>query len=121
VEIVDLKASEEFAPDHHVHKSLTSTPRSDISIACWEPGQTSPIHRHPGADEIYHVIEGAGLFSDGRTERRLGRGDTVIFPAGELHQVQALTRMVLYRVQAGADRHAESVSAWPAAETARKG
>ena len=121
MEIVDLKASEEFSPDHHVHKSLTSTPRSDISIACWEPGQTSPIHCHPAADEIYHVIDGEGLFSDGSTERRLGRGDTVIFPAGELHQVQAVTRMVLYRVQAGPDRRAESVSTWPAAAATRKG
>jgi mannose-6-phosphate isomerase-like protein (cupin superfamily) len=43
----------------------------------------------------------------------LGPGDTVIFPAGEVHRVQSLTRMVLYRVQAGADRHPEPVDAWP--------
>src|SRR2546428_11030946 len=102
MEVIDLKAAQEFSPQHHVHKSLTATPRSDITIACWEPGQTSPIHCHPGADEIYHVMEGRGLFSDGRTERRLGPGDTVIFPAGEGHQVTALTRMVPHRVQAGA-------------------
>ena len=92
MELIDLKAAQEFSPQHHVHKSLTATPRSDISIACWEPGQTSPIHRHPGADEIYHVMEGSGLFSDGRANRRLGPGDTVIFAAGEVHQVTALTR-----------------------------
>ena len=114
MDIIDLKAAEEFSPQHHVHKSLTATPRSDITIACWEPGQTSPIHCHPGADEIYHVIEGTGLFNDGQKERRLGPGGTVIFPAGEVHQVAALTRMVLYRVQAGADRHPESLQAWPA-------
>jgi quercetin dioxygenase-like cupin family protein len=113
MEFVDLKGAEEFSPHRHVHKSLTATSRSDISIACWEPGQTSPIHRHPGADEIYHVIAGSGLFNDGRIERRLVAGDTVIFPAGEVHQVTALTRMVLYRVQAGADRHPESLDAWP--------
>jgi mannose-6-phosphate isomerase-like protein (cupin superfamily) len=62
-----------------------------------------------------HIVQSEGLFNDGRTERRLGRGDTVIFPAGEVHQVQALTRMVLYRVQAGADWHPESLKAWPAA------
>jgi len=27
--------------------------------------------------------------------------------------VSAITRMVLYRVQAGADRHAEALDAWP--------
>ena len=113
MEFVDLEAAREFSPVHHVHKSLTSTSRSDITIACWEPGQTSPIHAHPGADEIYHVIDGEGVFSDGRTERRLGPGGTVIFPAGDVHQVRAVTRMVLYRVQAGADRHAEAFDAWP--------
>ena len=114
MELVDLKSAEEFSPQHHVHKSLTATSHSDISIACWEPGQQSPIHRHPGADEIDHVIAGSGLFNDGKTERQLGAGDTVIFPAGEVHQVTALTRMVLYRVQAGADRRPESLDSWPA-------
>ena len=119
MEFVDLEAAREFSPTHHVHKSLTATAKSDISIACWEPGQISPIHCHPGADEIYRVIEGEGVFSDGRTERRLGPGGTVIFPAGEVHQVTALTRMVLYRVQAGQDRHPELLDAWPAPRAKR--
>ena len=45
------------------------------------------------------MIEGQGLFN--------------AFPAGEVHQVTCLTRMVLYRVQAGADRHAQPVPDWP--------
>lgn len=120
MEIVDLEGAKEFSPTHHVHKSLTETACSDITIACWEPGQASPIHHHPGADEIYHVLEGEGLFTDGRTEKRLGPGDTVLFPAGEVHQVRAVTRMVLYRVQAGADRHPELLDAWPAAPGTRR-
>ena len=63
--------------------------------------------------EIYYVIEGEGLFDDGRREARLGPGDTVVFTAGEVHQVKSVTRMVLYRVQAGADRHAVPVRDWP--------
>ena len=49
MDFVDLKSAEEFSPQHHVHKSLMATSHSDTSIACWVPGQTSPIHRHPGA------------------------------------------------------------------------
>lgn len=79
----------------------------------WEPGQISPIHSHPDADEIYYILDGEGLFNDGRTEARLGPGATVVFPAGEVHQVSAITRMVLYRVQSGADRHADAVKEWP--------
>ena len=109
----DLKSSVQFAKDHHVYKFLAQTPHSSISIVGWEPGQISPIHSHPDADEIYYVIEGEGLFNDGRREMRLRPGDTVVFPAGEVHQVKCLARMVLYRVQAGADRHAEPVPDWP--------
>jgi quercetin dioxygenase-like cupin family protein len=114
MEILDLAGAKQFSPTHHIYKTLAETPHSAISVVGWEPGQTSPIHCHPGADEIYHVLEGEGLFHDGKSERRLGPGATVIFPAGEVHRVTAVTRMVLYRVQAGRDRHPEMVDAWPA-------
>src|SRR3989442_2447890 len=114
MEILDLKASKEFSPTHHVYKTLAETPHSSISVVGWEPGQTSPIHSHPDADEIYHVLEGEGLFNDGTKEVRLGPGATVVFPAGEVHRVTSVTRMVLYRVQAGRDRHPEMVPSWPA-------
>jgi quercetin dioxygenase-like cupin family protein len=114
MEVLDLDRAREFSPVHHVQKLLTDTPLCSVSLACWEPGQTSPIHCHPHADEIYHVLEGTGLFRDGRAERHLGPGGTVIFPAGEVHQVESLTRMVLYRVQAGIDRHPETLDSWPA-------
>src|SRR5258705_13921273 len=68
MEIIDLKAAREFSLYEHVHKSLKATPQSDISISCGDPGHTSPIHHHPGTDEIYHVIDGRGVFNDGRIE-----------------------------------------------------
>jgi quercetin dioxygenase-like cupin family protein len=114
MKVLDLHGSKEFSSTHHVYKTLSETPHSAISVVGWEAGQISPIHSHPTADEIYHVLEGEGLFNDGKEQRILKPGDTVIFPAGEVHQVSAVTRMVLYRVHAGADRHAEAVPAWPA-------
>jgi len=113
MEIIDLRGQKEFSPAHHIHKTLTTTPYSEISVVGWEPGQKSPIHCHPMADEIYHVLEGEGLFNDGTREMTLKPGDMVIFPAGEVHTVAALTRMVLYRVQAGGDRSAKALDAWP--------
>jgi quercetin dioxygenase-like cupin family protein len=113
--ILDLTQAEEFSPTHHIQKTLAESPRCGISIACWEPEQVSPIHAHPGADEIYHVLRGEGVFRDGRAEHRLGPGGTVLFPAGEAHQVMSLTRMVLYRVQAGADRTPVFFEVWPPA------
>ena len=93
MEILDLMGAREFSPAHHVQKFLTNSARCSVSVASWEPGQTSPIHCHPGADEIYHVLEGEGLFRDGRAERRLAAGATIFFPAGEVHQVHSLTRI----------------------------
>ena len=113
MDIVDLHGQKEFSPTHHIHKTLVSTPYSEISVVGWEAGQASPIHCHPKADEIYHVLEGEGAFNDGSREVTLKPGDTVIFHAGEVHTVVALTRMVLYRVQAGPDRAAKALDAWP--------
>ena len=113
MEILDLHGNKEFAADHHVYKTLAETPHSAISVVGWEPGQISPVHYHPDCDEIYHILEGEGRFNDGRREVTLKPGDTVVFPAGEVHQVQAVTRMVLYRVHAGADRRAQMVKEWP--------
>jgi quercetin dioxygenase-like cupin family protein len=113
MEILDLKGSLRFSHDRHVYTTLADTPYCSLSIVGWEAGQTSPIHSHPTADEIYHVLDGEGLFSDGTKEVRLGPGQTVIFPAGGVHQVRAVTRMALYRVQAGPDRHAEPRDGWP--------
>ena len=114
MKILDLHGSKEFSPTHHVYKTLAETPHSAISVVGWEAGQISPIHSHPDCDEIYHVLEGEGLFDDGKEQRTLKPGDTVIFPAGEVHQVSALTRMVLYRVHAGPDRRADMAGGWPA-------
>ena len=114
MDVFDLRSQTQFSTDHHVYKFLAETPYCSISVVGWEAGQTSPVHSHPTADEIYHVLEGEGLFNDGRREVTLRPGNTVIFPAGEVHLVKAVTRMVLYRVQAGPDRHAQAVKDWPA-------
>jgi mannose-6-phosphate isomerase-like protein (cupin superfamily) len=113
MELVDLEAGLRFDPGEHVQSFLVETPLSAISVVGWEPGQAGKIHCHPGADEIYHVLSGEGIFTDGREELRLGAGATVVFAAGEVHRVESLTRMVLYRVQAGADRAPSFFDRWP--------
>jgi quercetin dioxygenase-like cupin family protein len=103
----------EFSAEQHVSRSLLKTVHCAVSVVGWEPRQVSSIHAHPGADELYHVLEGEGLFSDGRRELRLGPGHLAVFPAGEVHRVQAVTRLVLCRIQAGTDRGRERHDGWP--------
>jgi mannose-6-phosphate isomerase-like protein (cupin superfamily) len=113
VELVDLRGGLAFSEREHVQSFLAETPLSAISVVGWEPGQAGKIHRHPQVDEIYHVLEGEGLFADGDREVRAGPGETLLFRAGEVHQVRSVTRMVLYRVHAGVDRTPEFFPDWP--------
>ena len=50
----------------------------------------------------------------GKLDAEVNRLGSVADASSVASQVTALTRMVLYRVQAGADRHPESLDAWPA-------
>jgi hypothetical protein len=43
-----------------MEKVLGRTAEGDVTIACWEAGQTSPYHCHPDATEIYFCFEGGG-------------------------------------------------------------
>ena len=56
----NLKTEQAFDPKKHMEKVLGRTAEGDVTIACWEPGQTSPYHCHPDATEIYFCFEGGG-------------------------------------------------------------
>ena len=49
-------------------------------------GKTTPLHRHPNADELVYVIDGEILlFDPGGEPRRVGRGTVVMNPRGVEH------------------------------------
>jgi quercetin dioxygenase-like cupin family protein len=53
-----------------------------------EPGNASPMHRHPGHHTFGYVIQGTyELGTGGRPTRILHAGDTFYEPPGELHSV----------------------------------
>lgn len=39
-----------------VYQTLGQPPYSSISVVDWDVDQISPVHFHPTADEIYHVL-----------------------------------------------------------------
>ena len=43
----NLKAEQAFDPKKHLERVLGRTGEGDVTIACWEPGQTSPYHCLP--------------------------------------------------------------------------
>ena len=63
----DLKKEEKFDPKHHIEKILGKAGEGDVTVACWEPGQTSPYHCHPNAVELYFCYEGGGTMTARRS------------------------------------------------------
>jgi hypothetical protein len=66
----NVKAEEKFDPKHHVEKILGTAGEGDVTVACWEPGQTSPYHCHPNAVELYFCFEGGGTMRTPTETRR---------------------------------------------------
>ena len=109
----DLKAEEKFDPSHHVEKILGTAGEGDVTVACWEPGQTSPYHCHPKAVELYFCFEAGGIMRTPTETVEVKPGAFVVHPRGELHEWQTgPQRTLLFRVRYGEDM-AGRIKAWP--------
>ena len=89
-QVFDLHALKAFAPEKRVRKMLFKTDQLWSEIACYEPGQSTPMHQHPKEEEAIFVLEGAANMSiDGR-EVVVPAGAIVKFPHGVMHDVRNL-------------------------------
>ena len=107
----NLKAEEKFDAKKHVERVLGRIAEGDVTVACWEPGQTSPYHCHPHATEIYFCFEGGGTMKTPDETVTVVPGSFVVHPPGELHEwITGPDRTLLFRVRYGSDmvsRHVE--------------
>ncbi len=110
----DLSAEQAFDPTHHVEKILGKVGEGDVTVACWEPGQTSPNHLHPNATEIYFCVSGGGVMRTPSGTVDIKPGCFVVHPRGELHEyVNGPERTLLFRIRYGDDMAGRSKD-WPA-------
>ena len=58
-----------------------------VGINCLEPGQVQGVHAHEGADKIYFVLEGYGLFTIGDQQQQASSRMLIVAPAGVPHGV----------------------------------
>jgi quercetin dioxygenase-like cupin family protein len=111
MQVFSLKTEQEWDPKHHVEKILGKIGDGDVTVACWEPGQISPYHCHPDANEIYFCFEGGGKMRTPHETIDVVPGAFVVHPPGELHEyANGPQRTLLFRVRYGADmasRHFE--------------
>jgi quercetin dioxygenase-like cupin family protein len=108
-----LQKEQRFDPQRHVENILRTVGQGDVTVACWEPGQTSPYHCHPDAAEIYFCFEGGGTMRTPAETVAVTPGAFVVHPPGEMHEyVNGPQRTLLFRVRYGADMAARILN-WP--------
>ena len=50
-------------------------------------GASTTPHYHPRAEEIYYILEGSGLMRIGKQATKVGVGDAIAIPPGQIHQI----------------------------------
>ena len=111
--VFDLEREQEFSSEKHVEKVLQVVSGGDVTIACWEPGQTSPNHCHPDSTEIYFCYQGGGKMRTENGTVDVFPGAFIVHPPGELHEyINGPERTMLFRVRYGKNL-ASRVKDWP--------
>jgi quercetin dioxygenase-like cupin family protein len=109
--VFSLQREQEWNPKRHVEKILGRIGAGDVTVPCWEPGQTSPYHCHPHSTEIYFCFEGGGRMRTPAATVDVAPGAFVVHPPGEVHEfANGPQRTLLFRVRYGTDmlaHHAE--------------
>lgn len=102
---VNVLEAAHFSPDARVNRELMATGHLVTRMNCYEPGQVTPMHMHPGDDEILYIVEGEGTVTfEDCADLPIKAGDLVCLPADQLHRIVAGpdNRMVLiYFVKPG--------------------
>ena len=107
MQVFSLPEEAVYDRKNHVEKILGRVEEGDVTVACWEPGQISPYHCHPGATEIYFCFEGGGVMRTPRETIEVKPGAFVVHPPGEVHEyANGPHRTLLFRVRYGTDMHA---------------
>ena len=85
-----------FDPARGTKADLWVGGRLFVGLNCFEPGQSQPIHAHPGADKFYFLVSGKARMTVGAETRVAAAGDLVAAPADVPHGIaEALERTVM--------------------------
>ena len=79
---VDPKAAAVYSAAKMGKATIFESPRLLVGLNAFEPGQEHASHAHAGADKVYLVVEGEGLFTLAGAEHRLRAGQVLAAPPG---------------------------------------
>ncbi len=95
---VNVAEAAHFSAEARVNEELMATRGLVTRMNCYEPGQVTPMHKHPDEDEILYIVEGSGSVGfEGRDALPVRAGDLVCLPSDQFHWIEAgpESRMVL--------------------------
>lgn len=87
---IDIDALKEFSPEARVTQEVAANNDLLVRMNCYEPGQVTPMHKHPKDDEILYILEGEGAitFKD-QEDLPVKAGELVCLPADQYHRIVA--------------------------------
>ena len=81
----------------NVKKDLLTTKNCTIALICLETGQEIPSHPEPYA-ACFYVISGKGVFTIGKDQFELFKGQMIFAAADEVRAIQSLEKLVMIGV-----------------------
>ncbi|MDA0662992.1 MAG: cupin domain-containing protein [Proteobacteria bacterium] len=95
---INLTDAITFSAEARTNRELMTSSVAEVRMNCYEPGQVTPMHMHPGEDEVMYIVEGRGsVVIDGRDDLPIAQGQLVRLPSDQFHSIVAApdSRMVL--------------------------
>jgi mannose-6-phosphate isomerase-like protein (cupin superfamily) len=78
-----------------MHPNLYGCGAMSLAESVISPGRRIELHKHHESEEIYHIIEGAGLMTLGGETFPVAVGDTILIPKGAEHQMTNTSKAAL--------------------------
>ncbi|MFQ4136952.1 cupin domain-containing protein [Nodosilinea sp. PGN35] len=86
-DIKTLDEIAEFNPRFFVRRRIFLTDTMHFNIYCIEPGQSNPLHKHSGSDEILYFVQGSGDVIVGDEIAAIEAGACVHVPKDTGHEI----------------------------------
>lgn len=83
-----IAAPDDSAVRELLHPSRHAIERMSVAEAEVAPGQATRLHRHPQAEEVYHVLDGAGMLQLDDERLAVVPGDIIRIAPGQPHRIE---------------------------------